>query len=60
MKKIGEIEIKVSGKLGNNELSPNNFDIKFIASLLQDIEHLLYPGNKKTGQSSHTILKKAR
>ncbi len=47
MKKIGEIEIKVSGKLGNNELSPNNFDIKFIASLLQDIEHLLYPGNKK-------------
>ncbi len=47
MKKTGEIEIKVTGKLGHDELSPKNFDIKFITALLQDVEHLLYPGNKK-------------
>jgi len=47
MDKIGEIEIKVVGKSGNNELTPDNYDIKHIASLLQNVEDLLYPNEKK-------------
>ncbi len=47
MDKIGDIEIRVVGKSGNLELTPNNYDIKHIASLLQNVEDLLYPNNKK-------------
>lgn len=47
MEKIGDIEIRVIGKSGNNELKPENYDIKHIASLLQNVEELLYPNNKK-------------
>lgn len=47
MEKVGEIEIRVLGKSGNNELKPDNYDIKHIASLLQNVEDLLYPNNKK-------------
>lgn len=47
MDKIGEIEIRVVGKSGNNELKPENYDIKHIASILQNVEDLLYPINKK-------------
>jgi hypothetical protein len=45
--KIGEIEIRVVGKSGSLELKPENYDIKQIASLLQNVEDLLYPNNKK-------------
>ena len=45
--KIGDIEIRVVGKSGNQDLKPENYDIKYIASLLQNIEDLLYPSNKK-------------
>ena len=47
MDKIGDIEIRVVGKSGNQDLKPENYDIKYIASLLQNIEDLLYPSNKK-------------
>lgn len=47
MEKIGNIEIRVVGKSGNIDLSPDNYDIKQIAALLQNIEDLLYPNNKK-------------
>lgn len=47
MDKIGDIEIRVVGKSGNKELKPDNYDIKHIASLLQNVEDLLYPNNKK-------------
>ena len=47
MDKIGDIEIRVVGKLGNLELKPENYDIKHIASILQNVEDLLYPNNKK-------------
>lgn len=47
MEKIGEIEIRVVGKLGNQNLSPDNYDIKHIATILQNVEDLLYPNNKK-------------
>lgn len=47
MEKIGDIEIRVVGKSGNLELKPENYDIKQIASILQNVEDLLYPNNKK-------------
>ncbi|WP_306013773.1 MULTISPECIES: hypothetical protein [unclassified Allomuricauda] len=47
MEKIGEIEIRVVGKSGNEDLSPENYDIKHIASILQNVEDLLFPTNKK-------------
>ena len=47
MEKIGDIEIRVVGKSGNLELNPENYDIKQIASILQNVEDLLYPNNKK-------------
>ena len=47
MEKIGDIEIRVVGKSGNQSLSPDNYDIKHIATILQNIEDLLYPNNKK-------------
>lgn len=46
MDKIGEIEIRVVGAFGNQDLSPNNYDIKHIATILQNVEDLLYPTNK--------------
>ncbi|MBW6483301.1 MAG: hypothetical protein K0B10_09585 [Vicingaceae bacterium] len=47
MEKIGEIVIRVVGKSGNLELKPDNYDIRQIATILQDVEDLLYPNNKK-------------
>ncbi len=47
MDKIGDIEIKVVGKSGNLELKPDNFDIKHIARILQNVEDLLFPNSKK-------------
>lgn len=47
MEKIGDIEIRVVGKSGNLNLSPDNYDIKQIAYLLQNVEDLLYPTHKK-------------
>jgi len=45
--KIGEIEIRVLGKSGNLELNPDNYDIRHIASILQNVEDLLFPNSKK-------------
>ncbi|PKL80173.1 MAG: hypothetical protein CVV25_05515 [Ignavibacteriae bacterium HGW-Ignavibacteriae-4] len=45
--KIGTIEIRVRGKSGNNDLNPENYDIKHIVSILQNVEDLLYPNNRK-------------
>jgi len=47
MDKIGEIEIRVTGKSGNFDLTPSNYDIKHIGKILQNVEDLLYPNNKK-------------
>jgi hypothetical protein len=47
MDKFGYIEIKVTGSKGNINLSPENYDVKEIISMLQNIEDLLYPSNKK-------------
>ncbi|MFW5805718.1 MAG: hypothetical protein ACOCVX_04230 [Bacteroidales bacterium] len=47
MDKFGHIEIRVLGNKGNLKLSPDNYDVKEIVSMLQNIEDLLYPTNKK-------------
>ena len=47
MEKVGGIEIRVVGKSGNQELSPDNYDIKQIAAILKNVEDLLFPINKK-------------
>jgi len=47
MEKIGDIEIRVIGKIGNQELGPENYDIKQISAILQNVENLLFPNNKK-------------
>ena len=46
MDNIGEREIRVIGTFGNQDLRPNNYDIKHIATILQNVEDLLYPTNK--------------
>jgi len=47
MERTGQIEIRVVGKRGNVEISPETYDIKDIISVLQYAENLLFPGAKK-------------
>ena len=47
MDKIGYIEIKITGSKGNIELSPENYDIREIISMLENAENLLFPGDKR-------------
>lgn len=47
MDKIGQIEILITGSKGNLELSPDNYDIREIISILENFENLLFPGDKK-------------
>ncbi len=47
MERIGYVEIKVVGKKGNLELTPDNYDIKDIITVLEHAENLLFPNNKK-------------
>lgn len=44
--KSGTIEIHISGKNGNELLSPDNFDIREVKKLLDGIEDMLFPKNK--------------
>ena len=47
MEKIGFIEIRITGSKGNIELTPDNYDIREIISILENAENLLYPSDKK-------------
>lgn len=47
MTKVANIEIRVKGKIGQFDLSPDNYDVREIGSILKNIEDLLYPTNKK-------------
>lgn len=47
MDKVGYIEIRVQGSKGNLELSPENYDIREIISILENAENLLYHGDKQ-------------
>lgn len=46
MEESGKIEIRVTGKIGNEPLSPENFDIREIKGLFDVVEALLYPNHK--------------
>ncbi len=47
MDKIGFIEIRITGSKGNIDLSPDNYDIREIVSILENTEGLLFPGDKR-------------
>ncbi|MGB5244529.1 MAG: hypothetical protein WBN50_12980, partial [Lutimonas sp.] len=47
MEKVAEIEIRVSGKSGNQQLLPDNYDIKHIITILQNVEDIIFPLRKK-------------
>ena len=47
MEKIGFIEIRITGSIGNIDQSPDNYDIREIISILENAENLLYPSDKK-------------
>jgi hypothetical protein len=47
MDKIGYIEIRIQGSKGNLDLSPENYDIREIISILENAENLLYPDDKR-------------
>ncbi|MFY9160772.1 hypothetical protein [Aquirufa ecclesiirivi] len=47
MENIGFIEIKIVGAKGNLNLSPENYDIREVISMLETAENLLYSGEKK-------------
>jgi len=47
MNKTGHLEIIVRGSRGNLEITPDNYDIKNIVDILQNVENLLFPNNKK-------------
>jgi len=47
MDKIGFIEIRITGSKGNIDLSPDNYDIREIISILENSENLLYPTDKR-------------
>ncbi len=47
MDKIGYVEIRITGSKGNLELSPDNYDIREVISILENTESLLFPGDKR-------------
>ncbi|WP_304343113.1 hypothetical protein [Chryseobacterium koreense] len=47
MDKIGYIEIRITGSKGNLDLTPDNYDIREVISMLENAEDLLFSGNKK-------------
>ena len=47
MEKVGFIEIRITGTKGNLDLSPDNYDIRELITMLENAEDLLYPGDKK-------------
>ena len=47
MERVGSIEIRIKGSKGNIELTPDNYDIREIISILENAENLLFPGEKR-------------
>ncbi len=47
MDKLGFIEIRITGSKGNLDLSPDNYDISEVISILENAENLLYSSDKK-------------
>lgn len=42
MGKFGFIEIRITGSKGNLDLSPDNYDIREVVSMLENAENLFY------------------
>ncbi len=51
MLNVGSLEIKITGTKGNLEVTPDNYDIRELISILENVEDLLYSGNKKNRQT---------
>lgn len=47
MDRFGHIEIHVEGKIGGTPITPSNYDIGEIRMILENVENMLYPSNKK-------------
>jgi hypothetical protein len=47
MNKIGSIEIRITGSQGSLELTPDHYDIREIKDMLENVEKLIYSGDKK-------------
>lgn len=47
MEKIGYIEITISGAKGSLKLTPDTFDIRELTELIQQVEKMLFPGERK-------------
>lgn len=47
MDKAGFIEIRITGTKGNLDLTPDNYDIRELITMLENAEDLLSPGDKK-------------
>lgn len=47
VERIGSIEIRITGSKGNLDLSPENYDIREVITMLENAEDLLYSGDKK-------------
>jgi hypothetical protein len=45
--KIGFIEIRITGTQGNLELTPEHYDIREIKDMLENVEKLIYSGDKR-------------
>lgn len=47
MEKQGHLEIQIKGFKGNQELKPDNYDIREVIQILESSENLLFPAEKK-------------
>ncbi len=47
MEKTGYLEIKITGSKGNFELNLDSYDIKEVISVIEQVESLLFPGEKR-------------
>ena len=47
MENIGYIEITISGAKGSLKLTPDTFDIRELTELIQQVEKMLFPGERK-------------
>lgn len=47
MEKTGFIEIRITGTKGNLDLTPDTYDIREVIAVLEQVEGLLFPADKK-------------
>ncbi|QJD78034.1 hypothetical protein [Spirosoma rhododendri] len=47
MEKTGFIEIRITGTKGNLDLTPETYDVREVMSVLEQVEGLLFPADKK-------------